>query len=248
MSMLIKFLSWLTFPLFLSMCAAVVGLVILKLGWSRLGKVMLAFAFAWSWVWSLPACSQWLRGLLENHYPIVPEASLPKADAIVVLGGATVFYWADNPDIKAEDLKHSRVATGARAWLAGRAPVIILTGGRGEAAGMAEVLPKLDVPRSALILEERAVDTGQNAFYTAAIARKHRFRRLLLVTSAIHMPRAMLLFRRAGLEDVVPVPVQEWEHWAVGGRRWLPSLSALWRSGRAFKEIGGLAEAYVKYR
>jgi uncharacterized SAM-binding protein YcdF (DUF218 family) len=58
------------------------------------------------------------------------------------------------------------------------------------------------------------------------------------------MPRASLLFRQAGL-DVVPLAVPELPRRADWQDRWLPSPSALWRSGRAFKEYAGLLGAKV---
>lgn len=245
MYQLVKFVNALTFPPVLSAWIAGIAVLCLVFRFWRTGLGLLLFACTWTFVWSLPACSDWLRGLLDERYPVVAVESLPQADAVVVLGGATRFSWVDDPNVDVQKLKYSRVGTGARVWLAGRAPVIILSGGRGEAKLMAQVMPRLEVPASALVLEERSRDTAENAHYTASIAREHGWQRVLLVTSAIHMPRAMHAFEAAGLE---PIPVAVSEDWfdRKGVRRWIPSMQALWRSGRAFKELGGLVESYVK--
>ena len=57
----------------------------------------------------------------------------------------------------------------------------------------------LGVPRSALILETESRNTRENAINTAAVFRSHSWRNGLLVTSSIHMPRALAAFRRVGL-------------------------------------------------
>jgi uncharacterized SAM-binding protein YcdF (DUF218 family) len=145
-------------------------------------------------------------------------------------------------------MKYSRLAQGARLYLAERAPRVILSGGgegeRTEARTMALGMRKFGLPQDALLLEEHSTDTMTNAQYTATLARAHGVRSILLVTSAIHMPRASVLFRNAGMA-VVEVPVPEppsirGDQWAD---RWLPSPRALWRSGRALKEYAGLVAA-----
>lgn len=207
------------------------------------------FAVAWSLTWSIPQASEWLRGHLELRYPKVAEDTLPKADAIVVLGGGQDYGWLKRPEIRLDELESSRVAAGARAWLAGRAPVIILTGGGTgritEAQRMAEAINHLGIPDTALWLEERSRSTRDNAQFTAALAKPRGVRTVLLVTSGVHMPRAALLFREAGFH-VVPVPVPEHTRRMSWLRSWLPSPTALWRSGRAMKEFTALAAAHLQ--
>lgn len=249
---LYEFLVSLTYPPRLSLLLLALGvLVLLALRrWRPLGWAMVAMAVLWTGLWSVPAFSQTLRDSLEQRYPLVrDEATLPKVDAIVVLGGGRSKRWMDREHVTAEQLDSSRLAAGARAWLAGRAPVVILTGdgeGRGsEAARMAKGITRLGVPRPALILEKRSDDTRDNARYTAALAERHGIERILLVTSQVHMPRAHLLFREAGVK-VVPLPVPEYSRCDGWFDCWLPSRSALWRSGRAIKEYAGLAAARLR--
>ncbi len=237
----------LTYPPTLSLWLGLAALVLIVVRRRKLGAALLALGVAWSAVWSVPIASDALRGLLERRYPTVADAaSLPTADAIVVLGGGH-YGWLDRPEVDAQALKYSRVAAGARAWWARRAPLVILSGGGGggkgsEARRMADAMERLGVPASVLLLEENSRDTRDNAEYTAEIARRHGLRRLLLVTSSLHMPRANLLFREAGIE-VVPVPVPEGAPLCGWKQRWVPSRGALWRSGRAWKELAGLLAA-----
>lgn len=248
-SAIADFLVALTYPPFLSLLLALCGAVaLLLLRWRRLAKALMLLAFGWSLLWSLPQCSNWLRASLARQYPQVEETSLPQADAIVVLGGGR-YAWLHRPDVGLEDLDNSRIATGTRAWLAGRAPLVILSGGgsgngRSEADVMAKAITRLGVPASALILEERSRSTRDNAMFTARLARERGIGRVLLVTSAVHMPRAAFWFREAGL-DVMPVPVPE-RSGRSGWKRWIPSHRALWRSGRAWKEYAGLLAAHIE--
>ncbi|NUS38007.1 MAG: YdcF family protein [Lysobacter sp.] len=239
-------------PVLSAWMLALALLLVLFAGRRRIATVLAVGAFGWTFLWSLPMCSDWLRDTLAARNPAVAVQALPRADAIVVLGGGDRYGWMAWPGVSADLLPFSRVAAGARVWHADRAPLVILSGGRGgrhtEALGMARGIERLGVPASALLLEQRSRDTRDNAFYTARLAREHDMRSVLLVTSAVHMPRASLWFRDAGI-TVTPVPVPEPTVGDVPGRpRWLPSRSALWRSGRALKEYAGLLGAIVRQR
>ncbi len=222
------------------------------LGWwlrsRRLAAAIAAAAIAWSLVWSIPQASDWLRSGLESRYPVVADSALPRADAIVVLGGGN-YSWLHRPGIRLDQLESSRIAAGARAWRNERAPIVILSGGGRpgdtEADTMAVAIAKFGVPASAVLLEEKSRNTADNARYTAVLAERHRIRGVLLVTSSLHMPRAMLQFRNAGI-DATAVPVPERADRSRWRDRWLPSPSALWRSGRAFKEYIALLAAHLR--
>jgi uncharacterized SAM-binding protein YcdF (DUF218 family) len=240
----------LTYPPVLSLVllvCAIPAAIVLRRRTVAIGLVVMAMA--WSIVWSLPPVSNGLRSTLERRNPVVAESALPVADAIVVLGGGS-YAWAREPDVEPEDLVNSRLGAGARAWLAGRAPLLILSGGgqpgrHSEAQHMATAVQRLGIPASALLLEQHSHSTRENALFTAALARPRGIRRILLVTSAVHMPRASLMFREAGL-DVVPVSVPEPSLRREGFRQWIPSGRALWRSGRALKEYAGLLESSLR--
>ena len=244
-----KLLVALTYPPALTLCALLLaaGLMFLRRRWSA--GVLAAAAMAWSGLWSIPVASDWLRGHLERRHPVQDEARLPEADAIVVLGGGSRYAWLRRARIRPEDLESSRLAAGARAWHAGRAPVVVLSGGgdngRSEARRMAFAIARLGVPASRVLLEERSRSTRDNARYTAELLERHRLRRVLLVTSSVHMPRAMLQFDRAGI-DAIAVPVPERARRTTWTERWLPSRRALWRSGRAIKEYGAILMLHLR--
>lgn len=243
----------LTYPPALTLLLLFVATALLLLRQHRTGLVVAVLAMAWSGLLSIPVASDWVRGRLEQRYPVVDESDLPRADAIVVLGGGSSYRWINRPNVTADDLESSRLAAGARAWLAGRAPVVILSGGGDnggesdatEARRMAHAIGRLGVPESVLLLEDRSRNTRDNARYTAALADQHGFRRVLLVTSSLHMPRAVLQFNNENV-DVIPVPVPERARRDRWSQRWIPSRSALWRSGRAIKEFGAIVMARLQ--
>lgn len=228
----------LTYPPTLSLWLLAAGALCLLLRWRRRAGAVIAFALAWSLTWSIPQASDWLRSGLESRHPVVAVSALPEADAIVVLGGGH-YGWLRHGDVQPEQLRSSRLATGVRAWQAGRAPLIILSGSRVETATMAAAVARFEVPGHVVLLEERSRSTRDNARFTAALAERHGVERILLVTSSLHMPRALQAFRDSGL-DAIPAPVPEIAPRTQWRDRWLPSRRALWRSSRALKEYAGL--------
>jgi uncharacterized SAM-binding protein YcdF (DUF218 family) len=147
---------------------------------------------------------------LERQY--LPLTNPPQADAIVILGGCT--RNEETPRIM-PDLsdRGDRLVYGAKLYQDGAAPKIILSGGRiqwyggdlSEAESMATILELFDIPRADMILESRSLNTHDNAIFTKEILQREQFKRILLVTSAAHMPRSLAIFRRAKI-DAIPAP------------------------------------------
>jgi len=126
---------------------------------------------------------------------------------------------------------------------------------------MRELLLDMGVPDAALVLEEDSRNTRENAVFSARVlvgpvsdrdevAGSYRGQRplpqrtaptggrVLLVTSALHMRRALALFEAQGLE-VVPVPADHEARHRFAAVDWLPDADALDGSARAMKELVG---------
>lgn len=165
------------------------------------------------WGASTNFAAHWLMRGLERRYAVLPAPQCPSADAIVLLGGTV--YPVEPPRVEAEEMSGSRAVRAVRLFHAGKAPKILCAGGvpyeplpgvvRNEAVDMRELLQDLGVPPSAVMLEENSRNTRENALYAARILKESGDCSVLLVTSAFHMPRAVALFEREGLE-VVPAP------------------------------------------
>jgi uncharacterized SAM-binding protein YcdF (DUF218 family) len=126
-----------------------------------------------------------------------------------------------------------RVGHAAELWKAGRAPVIILTGGVGhhppsEAEAGAALAQDLGVPGAALMLEMRSTTTVENARFAAelrvdgqSIARW----RVLVVSDAYHAWRCGRLFGRHFAEAVGRGSVPGWRLRVRGSLREVVSIA-----------------------
>ena len=74
------------------------------------------------------------------------------------------------------------------------------------AAEMAEILGMLDVPEVSIWQQPRSQNTYEDALYSSQMLKEKGITQVLLVTSAMHMPRSVALFEKQGFE-VIPLPV-----------------------------------------
>jgi len=235
---------------------AVVALLLAVLLWrvrAGLARGLVLFALVWLWLWSAPWVSDALRASLERRYPMHAAASMPDADAIVLLGGG--IEPAAPPQRLDVDVNFAgdRMIYAAALYHAGKAPRIIVSGGRlpwtpgaqTEADAMAALLQRLGVPDAAILREGRSRTTRENAAYTRTLLSELPVRRVLLVTSALHMPRAMANFATPGLEIVAAPTDIEVVDRAHGVLDLLPDTRALDGSARAVKEYLGLLHQAV---
>ncbi|MCE5313114.1 MAG: YdcF family protein [Nitrospiraceae bacterium] len=147
------------------------------------------------------------RGL-EKDYSIPKN---PKADVIILLGGGVM---EDVPDITGTGTPatemYARLVAAVRLHRMIGAPIII-SGGRvfnndPEAVVIKRFLVDLGVPSSKIYTEEESNDTLENALNTKIIMMKHGFKKPLILTTAIHMRRAELSFKKAGV-SAQPYPI-----------------------------------------
>jgi len=201
------------------------------------------------WLSSTPLISSCLMRAAEGWAERTPVADAPAADAIVVLsagrsvapGRAAINEWGD-PD---------RFYGGVELFQAEKAPLLVFTGGwtpghpnaplEGEIlAGCARTL---GVPADRIITTGLVTNTEDEARAVTALlrGRQKTLPRILLVTSAFHMPRAQQLFVRAGLV-VLPFPV-DFQYSRGDGLSlmdFLPSSSALGQTQTAVREAYGI--------
>ncbi|HSI12604.1 MAG TPA: YdcF family protein [Chthoniobacter sp.] len=153
-----------------------------------------------------------MLGSLERPYAGVKIENLPKADAIVMLGGGA------SPS-RYEALGVHLTPAGDRLVMArevfrlGKAPVLLLGGNVNKLDGVRkfeceivrDLLKTWGIPEDAIIPLGENQDTHDEALKVRALATERGWHRVLLVTSANHMRRASGVFRAQGLE-VIPVP------------------------------------------
>lgn len=156
-----------------------------------------------------------LAGVLLFVDPPFPHEALPShADAALVLSG---------------DVNYRRLETAAVFFREGRVPLLVLTGaGIGGDSAVAlrdHAARRLGVPVESMLVEATSRSTRENLLFAAGLLRERHLQQVLLVTSASHMGRALLVARRAvpevtwtgvPVDDVGPgerirrTRVQEW--------------------------------------
>lgn len=215
-------------------------------GWSAALAVFGVFAL---YVLSTDLVAGALQKSLESKYAAADMNTLPKADAIVVLGG--YLHPAGGARRYSELMDAAdRLWMGSMLYRAGKAPVVLLTGGnisflgnRGtsEALAARDLLEQWGVPSGAILVEPRSQNTHENASFSKPILEARNAHQLLLVTSAFHMPRSVAIFRHEGMQ-VTPVPTDFQTGWGdpILIFRLIPDAEALGRSKIAIREWLGL--------
>lgn len=244
--LLSKILSrFFVFPLGLGIGLGILAALMVWLGRRRLALSAGLLGVGILWTASTPAFSLLLRSPLETAYPPVRAEAAPVADAIVVLGGAVgPLDPTFGPDLKSAA---DRVLHGARLYRAGKANWVVAVGGTFDASGllgpeadaMAALLKEWGVPDSAIVREGQSLNTRQNALRTKPILDALQAREVLLVTSALHMRRAVAAFRMAGIAVIPSATDFETLVRSASATDWLPDADALWGTTRAIKEYVG---------
>jgi len=225
-------------------------LLLVALGWALRRRTTLA--------WSLVVLAA--TQLLVFSTPRVAdslmrwtEAAAPRTfvtnetyDAVIVLGGVMEQRspWMDN----GKDLSGAaeRITRCFELLRAGRARNVLVSGGLmdpapgvpSEAEQLAAMLEDWGISDDRITVETRSRNTHENAVESARIVSERGWRRVLLVTSAKHMPRALGCFRRAGLTpDALPVDYRGGSE--AAGASWLPRASDLELSTDALRELAG---------
>lgn len=163
---------------------------------------------------------------LENRFPQWDSSRGPP-DGIIVLGGVFETHISlrrkqltlgggANRIVAALELFHRYPQI--RILFAGGNSNLIFKGAA-ESALAERFLEQLGVPREQILLDDTSRNTAENAVNALRIAAPKPGERWLLVTSAMHMPRAMGLFRAAGFPvDAYPVDWRtngSWDVWTI---------------------------------
>ena len=195
-------------------------------------------------VMSLPMTAGFMVHSLElkaGPYADPTELSRDGVRCIVVLGG----------DLRGGDLSPAdrvaytslvRVMEGIRLWKGLPKSKLVLSGGSvcsrsmATGLGMALLAQEIGVPKNAIVVENQSWDTEDEARFLKPILGKDKF---ALVTSACHMRRSVLDFKRMGLNPI-PAPADfQTKDFHGGLGEFIPSPDALTMSQIAIHEYLG---------
>ncbi len=151
------------------------------------------------------------------------------ADVIIVLGAQVMSNGQPGPSLA------RRAAHAANLYQQGYADFVLCSGGVGdnppsEARAACGRVTDLGVPPEAILYEENAHSTEENAAFSAQIMRAHGWRSAILATDGFHLFRAAWMFQRTGV-TVYPSPAQ-----ITAG-----PMDTVERLGRELREVFGLA-------
>ena len=234
--------------LFVGIVIVAVGLVFVLLKKRRAAVVALGSALAWFWFWSMPIVGGWLALPLERDYPVQLAENMPEADSIVLLGGG-VWGATNYPYAMLQD-GADRAWHAARLWKAGKAPIIIPSNVNAELCDV-KLLVDMGVPREAVVLENKAVNTEENAKFVRDILTQRRKGAedaekltVLLVTSACHMRRSLYMFKKYAPEiECIPAATDyqalPWKDEPFKWRHLLPDIGAFARNNAFIHEYIG---------
>ena len=249
MLFLSKLLPVFVYPLGFAILLLALSLLLSFTRFRRTARLALVAAMAVLWIASMPAFANWLYSGLEARHPPVPIETLAKSDVAIVLGGAV---GQPLPPRTAPDVGEpaDRILHAARIFHAGKIGHILVTGGNipwqtavaPEAELIADLLVELGVPRGAIVVETQSRNTYENAVNSAEIIEDRGWQNVILITSGAHMPRALAVFSKAGIEAIpastdirVRFPLYD------SPLDFLPDAEALKRTSDAIREWIGIA-------
>lgn len=187
----------------------------------------------------------WVTGVLEHQYPTIKQAD-PDIHWVVVLGGGQAQFAEGEAYDLLSTASLRRLFAGVRLYRQLPQAKLVLSGGEcchktPEAMRLAEIASKLNLSPQQLVIEAASVNTASQAKALAPLLQDKPF---YLVTSAIHMPRAMALFGRQGLHPIA-APADFTYYWQDErlAKYYLPNPKNLVYFNIAWHEILGIAWA-----
>lgn len=184
--------------------------ILLSKKYPRLGKTLWAGAFLTLYIFSLSPVANALLRPLEARFKPLDESLFLDIDYVAVLGaGLLDLSWLGLESAPSKtSLK--RLVGGIVLYRKLPGSKLVLSGGSGdpakeylvEAEAMKRVAMSLGVPPEDIVVEDRSRNTLQSV---ELLKPAFDGKKVILVTSAFHMGRALAMFKKSGI-DVIPAP------------------------------------------
>ena len=205
---------------------------------------------------SIPIVAWGLMHTVEKKYPSQPIDSYPTADAILVLGGTVAQVLP--PRHEPEEIGGSRLLPAVRLFRNHKAKWIVVSGGapyvdplgktRTQALDMKVVLEDMGVPAANILLQDRSRNTEEDIKFSAELLGTRKVKKVLLVTSAFHMKRAMTFAAKTPFEWIAVPTGHEAVEAPLTMASFIPGWGYLKDSDRVIKELVGLQYAKIRSR
>ncbi|MFH2138216.1 MAG: envelope biogenesis factor ElyC [Candidatus Omnitrophota bacterium] len=245
-----KIIASFLFPVPLTILFLISGIFLLWFSKKqKTGKVLITLGVILLILSSFSATASAILRPIEYKYPAFDSSHLTKADFVVVLGGGHT----SNSELPLLSQIGSaslvRLIEGIRIQREIKGSKLLLSAGKVfDPVSTAEIMRKtaksLGVREEDIIIEDKSKDTKDQARIIKSMVKDKKF---VLVTSASHMPRAMALFKKLGME---PIPAST-GHLVVKSSRlspavFFPSSGNIDKAERAFYETMGLIWAKLR--
>lgn len=188
--------------LLLMVCSILLGIYLI--GWPMIGELVkntlgtiVYMVVSFSIVYILSVFTMYSMSAILN---LVHLRKRRNADYIVVLGAGIV-------GDRVTPLLASRIEKGIELLSYNPNAVLIMSGGQGagesipESEAMAAYAAARGVERDKLIMEQKSVSTQQNLLFSRALMEKQK-PEIIIVTTAYHVFRALILARKQGMKCV----------------------------------------------
>jgi uncharacterized SAM-binding protein YcdF (DUF218 family) len=202
----------------------------------RFSRWYLAALLAFYWLVSTPMVVEPIIEYAQARYPpIATKTDARGAALIVVLGSGNSTIQAGGQSLNLVPWTAAlRLLEAARVYRLLDRPTVIVSGGitrresgaRSEADAMRSAILELGVPADRVMIEAESKTTREEAVVIARMLADRTRQPIVLVTSGTHMPRALAVFRAAGLDPVPAVAPYKSEH-SLERLRWVPNDTAL---------------------
>ena len=241
-----KILPLIVSPLFFIFFIIVLGAIFKSKKIILLGVIILVFC-------SLPIISNKLISYLEKDYVLRDISTIDKADAIVVLSGML-------KTIKTGDkLKYEfgdsvdRILSGIDLFKNNKASLLILTRGQlpwslgiPEGEYLKYFAIKFGVPEESISITNIVQNTAEEAKSVKKILNSNEVK-IILVTSAFHMPRAKKIFETSNIK-VIPFAVDfKYTHKKFTFMDFIPSVDSFQGTSFTVREMIGRLYYNLKY-
>jgi uncharacterized SAM-binding protein YcdF (DUF218 family) len=220
---------------------------------ARAAAGLVGVATALLYALSVGPMSGWLMAPLE-HTAVLSDSNPRLADrqAIVVLGGGRRSHAPEYGGETVSALTLERLRYGARLHRQLNLPLAVTGGvvsgdGQPEARLMARTLRE-DFAVPVRWVEIRSRNTRENAVFTHALLAAEGVVRIVLVSHAVHLPRAGRMFRDQGFDVLLaPTAFYTGAPGEIDFSDWIPSTGALRQSWYALHEYLGLVWYWLRY-
>jgi uncharacterized SAM-binding protein YcdF (DUF218 family) len=206
--------NWLSYRLPIPVFLWLLGIAALAALWVRRQEkrrrlLVLTVAFLLLTLYCMPVTGQLLLRPLEAPYP--PLAHRPEGiQAIVVLGGGVRASEGEGLPALPDEAGMHRCLRAAEMYHQGPPCPVLVSGGRPDpnrpeppcSHVMHDLLLRLGVSAADVVEEDTSANTYENAVESVRILRERGLARVVLVTDASHLERAVRCFRKQGVDPV----------------------------------------------